>query len=132
LCSNHNTQVIWDRGSIYLRWSHLCLPLISEWKCWATSTWLNLWVVQSQTMYLYLWQIHPKLNGICRWHHFVAYEWQWTSVEDRGRWFFIHWFLEQLIRLVVHHWKITMGGLYLFVRKMDDHVVYFKFFDYIC
>jgi hypothetical protein len=33
--------------------------------------------------------------------------------------------------------KITIGGLFLFVRmnfakKMDDHVVYFKTFYYIC
>jgi hypothetical protein len=49
--------------------------------------------------------------------HFVAYEWQWTSMGNRGRRFFIHLFLEQLVRLVVHHiqLRITMGGLPLFV-----------------
>ena len=34
--------------------------------------------------------------------YLVAYEWQWTSLADNGRWFFIHWFLGQLVKPVVH------------------------------
>jgi hypothetical protein len=33
------------------------------------------------------------LTPKCRQCHFVAYEWQWTYVGDKGRRFFIHWFL---------------------------------------
>jgi hypothetical protein len=38
----------------------------------------------------------------CR-RHFVSYEWQWKSLGNRGRWFFIPWFLGQLDRPLVHH-----------------------------
>jgi hypothetical protein len=46
---------------------------------------------------------HSKLIPKCHLGQFVAYEWQWTSLGNKGTRFFIHWFLGQLVRLVVHH-----------------------------
>jgi hypothetical protein len=85
---------------------------------------------------------YNPLSGLSpkrRRRHFVAYEWQWTSPGDRRRWFFIHWFLEQLVRSIVHHIQLKNhhGKSFSFCKneyckKTDDHVMYFTFFDYIC
>jgi hypothetical protein len=85
---------------------------------------------------LYNSKVNPKK---CRHSHFVAYKWQHPCLGDRGRQFFIHWFLGQLVKLVVHHIQFRNHHersfsfcKIEFCKKTDDHVVYFEFFDYIC
>jgi hypothetical protein len=60
------------------------------------------WSVQDKQ-----YQQQELLTLKCCTSHFVAYEWQWTSLGNRGRWFFIHWFTGQLVRLVVHHIQLN-------------------------
>jgi hypothetical protein len=65
----------------------------------------SLYSKLSRNMVSYALYTSTKLFLIpkCRQCHFVAYEWLWTSLGDKGRQFFIHWFLRQFVSLVVHH-----------------------------
>jgi hypothetical protein len=62
-----------------------------------------------------LWiQMSLSLTRFCE----SVYEWQWTSLDDKRNWFFIHWFLGSLLGQLytTSNWKITMEGLSLSVR----------------
>jgi hypothetical protein len=71
------------------------------------------------------WQT-PMINGStnssltpkCQWHHFMAYEWQWSGLCDKGRQFFIHWFFGSVLGQLctTSNKQITMWGLFLSVR----------------
>jgi hypothetical protein len=60
----------------------------------------------------------PLLTPKHRRCHFVAYEWQWTSVGDKGDNFSSIDFWGSLIRPMrtTSNWKITIGGLFLSVK----------------
>jgi hypothetical protein len=71
--------------------------------------------------------------------HFVAYEWQYTCLEDKGRQFFIQDFWGSLVGKLctTSNWKIFLECLPLsvrmsFAKKTDDYVVYFFIIEYIC
>jgi hypothetical protein len=77
------------------------VPTTSLWLCViAIGVWsMNLAHEFAMASKGLLWPLTPKRHPC----HFVAYEWQWTSLGSRGRLFFIHWFLGQLVRPVVHY-----------------------------
>jgi hypothetical protein len=72
------------------------------------------------------------LTPKCHPSHFVAYEWQWTGLNNRGRPDFIQDFWGSLVGnlCTTFNWKITLGCLPLsirmnFAKKTDYRVVYF-------
>ena len=79
------------------------------------------------------------LTPACWQRHFVAYEWQCTGLDNRGRQFFIQDFWDNLVGKLCSrfNWKITLGCLLLsvrmsFAKKTDDRVVYFLNINYTC
>jgi hypothetical protein len=108
-----------DYGKYYL--SQRSTPPLGMWFWWGVPnsaramnemvhhSWLLLKVVchGSKTvlssMCIKEWYFFIKFSPKRRLGHFVAYEWQWTFLGTRGKRIFIHWFLGQLVRLVVHH-----------------------------
>jgi hypothetical protein len=62
-------------------------------------------------------------------HHFVAYDWQCTSLDNRGRQFFVQDFWDSLVSKLstTPNWKISLGCLLLsvkmsFAKTTDDHI----------
>jgi hypothetical protein len=128
----------------HCRWTSSCTlyPLIpkcvrhQECKIWPSCSFFHQMEEMSKwALYLVVnsWSLSTSLTPKCCWHHFVDDRgWQWQ--------FLIHWFLGQLIRPNVHHIQLINhhGRSFSFCKnefckeKIDDQVVYFKFFAYIC